>query len=71
MEESMLPLSGSTEKMSVPTAAAESTLVPVVLLKTVVVIWVCSVVSVEPLQDIRSVLREPHCGTRLDLRSCD
>lgn len=71
MEESMLPLSASTEKMSVPTAAAERTLVPVVLLKTVVVIWVCRVVSVEPLQNFRSVLHEPHRGKSLDLRSCD
>lgn len=56
----MLALRGSTEKILVPAgrelmAAAERTLVPVVLLKTVVVNWVCRVVCVVSLRNVSQV----------------
>lgn len=70
MEDSILPLSASTEKMLVPAAAAERRLVPVVLLKTAVVIWVCGIVDVVSLRSFKSVLGEAHCGKSLYLRSC-
>jgi len=70
MDDSMLPLSASTEKMLVPAAAAERMVVPVVLPKTVVVIWVCRAFGLVPLRHFRSVLGEPCCGKGLDLRSC-
>lgn len=57
MDDSMLALSGSTEKILVPAgrelaAATERTLLPVVLLKTVVVIWVRRVVWVMSLRNV-------------------
>lgn len=60
MEDSMLALRGSTENRLVPaarelTAAAERTPVPVVLLKMVVVNWVCRVVWVTSLRNVSSV----------------
>lgn len=63
MEDSMLTLRGSTEKRLVPvarelTAAAERTPVPVVLLKTVVVNWVCRVVWITSLRNVSLVLGE-------------
>lgn len=63
MDDSGLALSGSTEKRLVPAerelaAATERTLMPVVLLKTVVVIWVLRVVWTVPLRIVSSVLVE-------------
>lgn len=65
VDDSGLALSGSTEKRLVPerrelAAAAERTLMPVVLLKTVVVIWVRRVVWVVSLRNVSSVLGEAH-----------
>lgn len=61
MDDSGLALSGSTEKRLVPAGrelaeATERTLIPVVLLKTVVVIWVLRVVWTVPLRIVSSVL---------------
>lgn len=63
MDDSGLALRGSTEKRLVPAgrelaAATERTLMPVVLLKTVVVIWVLRVDWVVPLRIVSSVLGE-------------
>lgn len=50
VEDPMLSLRASTEKMLVPAAAAERTVEPVVLLGTVVVMSVCKVTSAVPLR---------------------
>lgn len=75
VDDSRLALSGSTEKRLVPVGrelaeAAEKTGMPEVLLKMVVVIWVCRVTWVVSLRNVSSVRFEARRGKSLNLRSC-